>query len=177
MYSIGEGSTSILISGGLFLYGKVSKDYRAISTASQIIQAQLVMGITTQFIKRISGRESPFSAALFTQRSMRGTVICAQPANDPICLVQLASSCFGEQSIVQFEPRRIEIAEMSTECTNIVQAFNSPNCPAGVLYSRNYTVLPKIPIISDFDGFDHKVFWQDSEPFSTVRAMIRYLQG
>lgn len=63
LYSIGEGSTSIMISGGLFLYGKISKDYRAISTASQIIQAQLVMGITTQFIKRISGRESPFNSS------------------------------------------------------------------------------------------------------------------
>ena len=63
LYSIGEGSTSVLISGGLFLYGKISKDYRALSTASQIIQAQLVMGITTQFIKRISGRESPFNSS------------------------------------------------------------------------------------------------------------------
>jgi hypothetical protein len=62
LYSIGEGSTSVLISGGLFLYGKVTRDYRSVSVASQIIQAQLVMGITTQFIKRISGRESPFNS-------------------------------------------------------------------------------------------------------------------
>lgn len=63
LYSIGEGSTSVLISGGLFLYGKIAKNYRALSTASQIIQAQLVMGITTQFVKRISGRESPFNSS------------------------------------------------------------------------------------------------------------------
>lgn len=63
LYSIGEGSTSVLISGGLFLYGKILKDYRALSTASQIIQAQLVMGITTQVLKRISGRESPFNSS------------------------------------------------------------------------------------------------------------------
>lgn len=59
-YSIGEGSTSILISGGLFAFGKVRNDYRALSTASQIMQAQLVMGLTTQLLKRVSGRESPF---------------------------------------------------------------------------------------------------------------------
>ena len=59
-YSIGEGSTSVLISGGLFAFGKIKKDYRALQTASQIMQAQLVMGLTTQIIKRVSGRESPF---------------------------------------------------------------------------------------------------------------------
>jgi len=60
LYSIGEGSTSILISGGLFAFGKAKNDYRALRTASQVMQAQLVMGLTTQFIKRVSGRESPF---------------------------------------------------------------------------------------------------------------------
>lgn len=60
LYSIGEGSTSILISGGLFAFGKIKNDYRALQVASQIMQAQLVLGLTTQIIKRVSGRESPF---------------------------------------------------------------------------------------------------------------------
>lgn len=60
LYSIGEGSTSILISGGLFAFGKIKNDYRALQVAGQIMQAQLVLGLTTQIIKRISGRESPF---------------------------------------------------------------------------------------------------------------------
>lgn len=60
LYSIGEGSTSILLSGGLFAFGKIKNDYRALQTASEIIQAQLVMGVACQFIKRVSGRESPF---------------------------------------------------------------------------------------------------------------------
>lgn len=60
LYSIGEGSTSILLCGGLYAFGKIKNDYRALQTASQIMQAQLVMGFTTQLLKRISGRESPF---------------------------------------------------------------------------------------------------------------------
>lgn len=59
-YTIGEGSTSILLSGGLFVFGKIKNDYRSLQVASQIVQAQLVMGLTTQIIKRIAGRESPF---------------------------------------------------------------------------------------------------------------------
>ncbi len=60
LYSIGEGSTSILLSGGLFTFGKIKNDYRALQTASQIMQAQMMLGITTQLLKRLSGRESPF---------------------------------------------------------------------------------------------------------------------
>jgi membrane-associated phospholipid phosphatase len=62
MYSLGEGSTSILITGGLFLYGKVKNDYRASQTSSQIMNSMLAVGIATQVMKRISGRESPFAA-------------------------------------------------------------------------------------------------------------------
>jgi hypothetical protein len=62
IYSLGEGMASVLLSGGMFTYGKIKRDYRAIQTASQILQAQLAVGILTQSIKRISGRESPFRA-------------------------------------------------------------------------------------------------------------------
>jgi membrane-associated phospholipid phosphatase len=62
LYSIGEGSTSILIVGGLYLYGKIKHNYRASSTASQLMQALITVGITTQTLKRITGRESPFVA-------------------------------------------------------------------------------------------------------------------
>lgn len=60
LYSIGEGSTSVAIAAGLFIFGKVKNDYRALQTSSQLMQSLLVVGITTQTIKRISGRESPF---------------------------------------------------------------------------------------------------------------------
>lgn len=59
LYSLGEGFTSMVISGGMFLYGKMKRDYRSLQTASQIVQAQLAVGVVTQAIKRISGRESP----------------------------------------------------------------------------------------------------------------------
>lgn len=60
LYQLGEGGTSMMIAGGLYLYGKINKDYRALQTASDITETFITMGITTQIIKRISGRQSPF---------------------------------------------------------------------------------------------------------------------
>lgn len=62
IYSIGEGVPPLLIAGGLWGFGLANKDNRAISTASQIVQATTAAGITTQLIKRLAGRESPFRA-------------------------------------------------------------------------------------------------------------------
>jgi hypothetical protein len=61
-YSIGEGSTSIFLCGGLFAYGKIKNDYRSLQTSNQILQSQLAVGIICQLLKRVSGRESPFAA-------------------------------------------------------------------------------------------------------------------
>jgi hypothetical protein len=60
LYSVGEGSTSILICGGLLTYGKITNDYRSRSTASQIMQAQLAVGVIAQLLKRVSGRQTAF---------------------------------------------------------------------------------------------------------------------
>ena len=60
LYQLGEGGTSMLVSGGLFIYGKIYKDNRALQTASDIAETFITMGITTQVLKRISGRQSPF---------------------------------------------------------------------------------------------------------------------
>jgi hypothetical protein len=62
IYSIGEGIPPLLIAGGLWGYGLTKKDNRAISTASQIVQATTAAGIMTQIFKRTTGRESPFRA-------------------------------------------------------------------------------------------------------------------
>ncbi len=62
IYSLGEGLPSLVISAGLLTYGKITKDYRSVSTASQLVESFLLMGITTQFLKRITGRESPSAA-------------------------------------------------------------------------------------------------------------------
>lgn len=60
LYQMGEGGTSLLIAGGMFFYGKIKKDYRALQTASDIAETFITMGITTQLLKRSFGRESPF---------------------------------------------------------------------------------------------------------------------
>jgi hypothetical protein len=60
LYQMGEGGTSMLIAGGLFLYGKIDHDYRALQTASDLTEGFLMMGFSTQVLKRISGRQSPF---------------------------------------------------------------------------------------------------------------------
>lgn len=62
IYSIGEGIPPLVLAGGLWGYGLAKKDYRAISTASQIVQATTAAGIMTQILKRTTGRESPFRA-------------------------------------------------------------------------------------------------------------------
>lgn len=60
LYQLGEGGTSMLVSGGLFIYGKIAKDNRALQTASDLTETFITMGVTTQILKRISGRQSPF---------------------------------------------------------------------------------------------------------------------
>ncbi|MBS1750740.1 MAG: phosphatase PAP2 family protein [Bacteroidetes bacterium] len=62
LYQMGEGGTSMFLAGGLWIYGKIKKDYRAIQTAGDLAETFIIMGVTTQILKRISGRESPFEA-------------------------------------------------------------------------------------------------------------------
>jgi len=61
-YFIGEGWPSIMLATGFYGYGLAANDYRARQTASQLSEMFITLGITCQFIKRISGRESPFRA-------------------------------------------------------------------------------------------------------------------
>jgi membrane-associated phospholipid phosphatase len=62
IYYLGEGWSSMLIAGGLYSYGLMANDYRALQTTSQIAEAIFAMGLTTQFLKRTTGRQSPFRA-------------------------------------------------------------------------------------------------------------------
>ena len=59
MYFIGEGWPSILIASGFYSYGLIANDYRALQTTSQLTEMFFTLAITTQFIKRITGRQSP----------------------------------------------------------------------------------------------------------------------
>ncbi len=59
IYQLGQGFPSLLISGGLFLHGKIKNDYRSLSTANQLAETFVLMGVYTQIIKRTTGRETP----------------------------------------------------------------------------------------------------------------------
>ncbi len=61
-YFLGEGWPSILVAGSFYGYGLMANDYRALQTTSQLTEMFFTLAITTQFIKRISGRQSPFRA-------------------------------------------------------------------------------------------------------------------
>jgi len=62
LYQIGQGFPSLLIGAGLFTYGKIKRDYRALSTANQLAESFILLGVSTQLLKRISGRQSPSNA-------------------------------------------------------------------------------------------------------------------
>lgn len=61
-YQMGEGGTTMYIAAGLFFYGKINKDNRSLQTASDLTESFITMGIATQVIKRITGRQTPSSA-------------------------------------------------------------------------------------------------------------------
>ena len=62
LYQMGQGFASLLIGAGLFTYGKIHNDYRALSTASQLTETFILMGVGSQFLKRVTGRQSPGNA-------------------------------------------------------------------------------------------------------------------
>lgn len=59
VYYIGNGGTTMLLSGAFYAFGVFGKDYRALNTSSELIEVILSMGLITQTIKRITGRQSP----------------------------------------------------------------------------------------------------------------------
>lgn len=62
IYFLGEGWPSLLIAGGFYSYGIMANDYRARQTTSELTEMFFTLAITTQFLKRITGRQSPFRA-------------------------------------------------------------------------------------------------------------------
>lgn len=62
LYQLGEGGTSVMLAAGLFAYGKIFHDKRSVGVAWDLTETFITMGMSTQIIKRITGRESPFRA-------------------------------------------------------------------------------------------------------------------
>ncbi|MBK8296505.1 MAG: phosphatase PAP2 family protein [Saprospiraceae bacterium] len=50
------------MAAGLFAYGKLFHDKRSVGVAWDLTETFITMGMSTQIIKRITGRESPFRA-------------------------------------------------------------------------------------------------------------------
>ncbi len=62
IYHIGNGGTTILLSAGFLIYGKIHNDYRALNTSSELAEVLISVGLLSQTIKRITGRQSPIRA-------------------------------------------------------------------------------------------------------------------
>jgi len=60
VYYIGNGGTTLLLSGMFWGIGKIGKDdYRALNTSNELVEALFSVGVVDQTIKRVTGRESP----------------------------------------------------------------------------------------------------------------------
>lgn len=59
IYLIGNGSTTIMLGMGFATFGLIKNDFRALNTASELIESLAISGVYSQTIKRISGRQSP----------------------------------------------------------------------------------------------------------------------
>jgi len=64
VYYIGNGGTTLILSGGFFIMGKIKKDYRMLTTSSELVEALISVGVVSQTVKRITGRQSPSDSAI-----------------------------------------------------------------------------------------------------------------
>lgn len=63
VYYIGNGNTTLFLSGFFYVKGLLNRqDYRALNTSSELVEALISVGITTQTFKRMTGRQSPIAA-------------------------------------------------------------------------------------------------------------------
>ena len=62
---LGGGEFHLILASAFGSAGLILDDQRALRTALQIVEAELVTGVTVQLLKRVAGRESPQSATHF----------------------------------------------------------------------------------------------------------------
>jgi PAP2 superfamily len=60
LYQMGEGGTSMVLATGLWIFGKIRNSWRDVNAANDLAETFVTMGVTTQILKRMTGRESPF---------------------------------------------------------------------------------------------------------------------
>ena len=60
MYFIGDGWTHTSIAMGFWCYGRIMNDNRARHTASELAESIILSGISTQVLKHLTGRQSPY---------------------------------------------------------------------------------------------------------------------
>jgi len=63
-YDLGQGSSAMFLAAGFYIVGKISKDNRALNTASELTQAFITLGIGTEIMKYATGRENPTDATV-----------------------------------------------------------------------------------------------------------------
>ena len=63
VYYMGNGGTTLLLSGLFYGIGKFShNDLRALNTSNELVECLFSVGVATQTLKRITGRQSPVRA-------------------------------------------------------------------------------------------------------------------
>lgn len=62
-YNLGQGFTTLIVAAGLYVDGKISKNNRALQTASDFTESFISLGIITQVLKYATGREDPSVAS------------------------------------------------------------------------------------------------------------------
>ncbi len=59
IYFLGDGWISIGLFAYFETYGRIKDDWRALTTGHQLMEGLLITGVTTQVMKRVTGRETP----------------------------------------------------------------------------------------------------------------------
>jgi len=63
-YHFGHGNVSLLFASGFLATGLIKNDYRAIHTSIEIGESIITLGVMTQSLKRVFGRQSPNRATI-----------------------------------------------------------------------------------------------------------------
>ncbi len=62
IYNAGQGSSTMFLAAGFYLYGKIKHNVKSLRIASQLTESFLALGIQTQIMKWAAGRQDPIVA-------------------------------------------------------------------------------------------------------------------